>query len=42
MPTTYINFNGNILPEEQEIFSIENRAVRYGDGFFETMLFKDC
>jgi branched-chain amino acid aminotransferase len=41
MPTTYINFNGNILPEEQEIFSIENRAVRYGDGLFETMLFKD-
>src|SRR5690606_19884602 len=41
MPTNYINFNGNIVPEEQEIFSIENRGFRYGDGLFETMLYKD-
>lgn len=41
MPTNYINFNGNVVPEEQEIFSVENRGFRYGDGLFETMLYKD-
>ncbi len=41
MPTNYINFNGNVVPEDQEIFSIENRGFRYGDGLFETMLYKD-
>lgn len=41
MPINYINFNGNVVPEDQEIFSIENRGFRYGDGLFETMLYKD-
>ncbi|MBP3942728.1 aminotransferase class IV [Sphingobacteriaceae bacterium WQ 2009] len=41
MPVTLINFNGNLITEEQPFVSVENRAFRYGDGLFETMLWKD-
>lgn len=41
MPTHYINYNGALLPEDHTIFSANNRAFRYGDGIFETMLYKD-
>jgi len=32
-----INFNGNLVSKEQALFSIENRAFKYGDGVFETL-----
>jgi len=38
----YINFNGRIVPETESILSVENRAFRYGDGLFETMLWQDA
>jgi len=41
MPTHYINFNGTIVSQETTILTAENRALRYGDGIFETMLWKD-
>jgi branched-chain amino acid aminotransferase len=31
-----INFNGEILPDDSPIFTI-NRAIQYGDGLFETL-----
>lgn len=34
----YINFNGNIYPEHETLLPVTNRAYRYGDGFFETMV----
>jgi len=37
----YINFNGRIVPETDPMVSVENRAFRYGDGLFETMLWQD-
>ncbi|MFD2744377.1 MULTISPECIES: aminotransferase class IV [Sphingobacterium] len=41
MPTHYINANGNLVAENSPIIAIENRAFRYGDGVFETMLWRD-
>ena len=41
MPVHYINFNGQIVPEDSAIVSIESRALRYGDGIFETMLYQN-
>lgn len=41
MPTQYINVNGTVVPRETTTFSVDNRAFRYGDGLFETMLWKD-
>lgn len=38
MTINYINHNGTIVPENETIFAIDNRAFRYGDGLFETML----
>lgn len=41
MSLQYINFDGQIIAENQHIASIDSRALRYGDGLFETMLWKD-
>ncbi len=41
MPVTLINFNGNLVPDTQPVVEVDNRAFRYGDGLFETMLWKD-
>lgn len=41
MSLQYINFDGQIIPESQHIATVDNRALRYGDGLFETMLWKD-
>ncbi len=32
-----VNFNGQIVPSEQPIFTGVNRAFRYGDGMFESI-----
>ena len=37
MPETWINLNGELLPADQVPLSMENRAFKYGDGFFETV-----
>ncbi len=37
MSKQYINFNGTIVPSDQQIFSVGNRSFRYGDGLFESM-----
>lgn len=37
MSKQYINFNGIIVPSDQQIFSVGNRSFRYGDGLFESM-----
>lgn len=36
-----INFNGDLVSSEQPIFSIANRAFKYGDGVFETLKIVD-
>lgn len=41
MPIHYINFNGQIVPEDSKLFSVDSRALRYGDGLFETMLYQE-
>lgn len=41
MSLQFINFDGQIIAEDQHIATIDNRALRYGDGLFETMLWKD-
>ncbi len=38
---TYINYNGKILPAEEPIITAASRAVRYGDGLFETLKYKN-
>lgn len=40
MPIHYINVNGTLVPEDTAVLHVENRAFRYGDGVFETMLWK--
>jgi branched-subunit amino acid aminotransferase/4-amino-4-deoxychorismate lyase len=37
MGMQFINFNGNILPSDQQILNVSNRGFRYGDGLFESM-----
>jgi len=37
MGKQFINFNGNIIPSDQQIFPVSNRSFRYGDGLFESM-----
>jgi len=32
-----INFNGNLVPKDQPVFTASSRAARYGDALFETM-----
>jgi|ERR1043165_1793539 branched-chain amino acid aminotransferase len=33
----YINYNGNIHPEYEQLLPVTNRGFKYGDSFFETM-----
>ncbi len=37
MQKNFINYSGEILNEDDKIFSINNRGFKYGDGLFETM-----
>jgi branched-subunit amino acid aminotransferase/4-amino-4-deoxychorismate lyase len=37
MTSTFINYNGEILPANTKLLSIANRGFRYGDGLFESM-----
>lgn len=37
----YFNFNGKLLPENSLIAGADSRALRYGDGLFETILYKN-
>lgn len=37
MGKQFINFNGSILPSDQQILTVSNRGFRYGDGLFESM-----
>ncbi|MGB4773648.1 MAG: aminotransferase class IV [Daejeonella sp.] len=37
MLNQFINFNGEIVPAEQNVMTIANRGFRYGDGLFESM-----
>lgn len=37
MSLSFINFNGNIVPENDQILKVSNRGFRYGDGLFESM-----
>jgi branched-chain amino acid aminotransferase len=35
--TMSINFNGDLFPDDQPIFTAGNRSFRYGDGLFESI-----
>jgi branched-subunit amino acid aminotransferase/4-amino-4-deoxychorismate lyase len=37
MAKKFINYNGEILDEEDKVFTIGNRGFKYGDGLFESM-----
>ncbi len=37
MSKQFINFNGDIVPFEQQILTISNRGFKFGDGLFESM-----
>ncbi len=37
----FINFNGQLLPHDQPVFTAASRAARFGDGIFETMRMKN-
>lgn len=37
----YINYNGFLYEEDENIFSVKNRAFRYGDALFETIRVRD-
>ena len=37
MSKQFINFNGDIVPADQQILTVANRGFRYGDGLFESM-----
>jgi len=41
MPVHYINNNGTLVPQETTILTADSRALRYGDGLFETMLYQN-
>ncbi len=33
----YINVNGFLYKEDEKVFTINNRAFKYGDALFETI-----
>ena len=37
MDKQFINFNGQIIPADQQVLAVDNRGFRYGDGLFESM-----
>ena len=37
MPVHFIDFNSNLIPEQDTVLTVDNRGFRYGDGLFETM-----
>lgn len=37
----YFNFNGKVLEEKTNIVGPDNRGLRYGDGLFETIRYKN-
>ncbi|MDB5009658.1 MAG: 4-amino-4-deoxychorismate lyase, partial [Mucilaginibacter sp.] len=37
MTPLFINFNGQILPDDSKLLTVANRSFRYGDGLFESM-----
>jgi branched-chain amino acid aminotransferase len=37
MTPVFINYNGEILSADTKLFTLKNRAFRYGDGLFESM-----
>lgn len=37
MPVHVVDFNGDIIPEQETVLTVDNRGFRYGDGLFETM-----
>jgi len=37
MTTTYINFNGELVPANSRLLTVGNRGFKYGDGLFESM-----
>lgn len=37
MVPVFINFNGEIYPQDAKLMAVGNRAFRYGDGLFESM-----
>ncbi len=41
MSLQFINFDGEIIASDSPVATVDNRALRYGDGLFETMLWKD-
>lgn len=37
MALLFYNYNGTIIPAEQQVLRLQNRAFHYGDGLFESM-----
>jgi branched-chain amino acid aminotransferase len=38
---SYINYNGKIIADNENIITAQNRGLRYGDGIFETIKLKN-
>lgn len=39
--TGFFSLNGQLFPQDTNVFGTQNRALRYGDGIFETMRMLD-